>query len=123
MRLADAQSLPLLCAAARTPGWAASVRIDEGAATDLRYRIDLYRSAGRLSFHEDDPLAAQRWMMLLEALGVLPEAADRLLPAMPSEDLARRMDRVGETLARAVAALPTHEQALARLREPEGISQ
>ncbi|MGQ0801796.1 MAG: tryptophan 7-halogenase [Pseudomarimonas sp.] len=122
LRLADAQHLPLLTAAARTPGWAASVRIDEGAATDLRYRIDLFHSTGRLSFHEDEPLAAPRWMMLLEALGVLPKAADRLLPALPPEDLARRMDQVGTALAQAVAGLPSHDEALASLRQPAGIS-
>jgi len=117
-RLADAQCLPLITAAARTPAWSASVGIDEDAAADVRYRINLYRSTGRLSFHEDDPLPAQRWMMLLEAFGVLPEAADRLLPSMPPEELARRMDRVVDTLVRAVAALPTHAQALAQLRTP-----
>lgn len=120
LRLADAQSLPLLCAAERTPGWAARVEIDEPAAADLRYRIILYRSAGRLGFHEDDPLDAQRWMMLLEALGVLPEAADRLLPAIAPAELVRRMDRVGKAIVQAVAGLPAHDEALARLRQPEG---
>lgn len=90
---------------------------------DLRYRIDLYRASGRVSFHEDDPLSGQRWMMLLEALGVLPEAADWLLPAIPPADLGRRMDQVHDVLARAVAGLPTHEQTLAHLRQPKGVSQ
>ena len=120
LRLADAQSLPL---AARTPGWATSIRVDEGAMADLRYRMDLYRASGRLSFHEHEPLPGQRWMMLLEALGVLPEASDWLLPAIPPADLARRMDQVRDVLARAVAGLPTHEQALAHLRQPKGASQ
>jgi tryptophan halogenase len=120
LRLADAQCLPLLCAAERAPAWAARVQVDAAAAADLRYRIQLYRSAGRLSFHEDDPLSPPRWMMLLEALDVLPEAADRMLPAIAPEDLARRMDRVGQLLAQAVAGLPAHAQALARLRQPEG---
>ena len=123
LQLANAQSLPLFCAAGRKPGWATPIRVDEGAMADLRYRIDLYRASGRLSFHEDDPLSGQRWMMLLEALGMLPQAADRLLPAIPPADLARRMDQVRDVLARAVAGLPTHEQALARLRGSAGISQ
>ena len=123
LRLADAQSLPLVCAAARKPGWATSIHVDEGAVADLRDRIDLYRSSGRLSFHEDDPLSAQRWMMLLEALGMLPQAVDRLLPAISPADLARRMDQVQDVLARAVAGLPTHEQALARLRGSAGVNQ
>lgn len=122
LRLSDAQSLPLYCAAARTPAWAASVAVDEGAATELRYRVELYRASGRLSFHEDDPLPAQRWMMLLEAFGVLPEAADRLLPVYPPEELARRMDQVGQALARAVSGLPAHDPALAGLRRPAGAS-
>lgn len=122
LRIADAQSLPLYCAAARTPAWAASVTVDEAAATDLCYRIDLYRSSGRLSFHEDDPLPAQRWMMLLEAFGVLPVAADRLLPNYAPEELARRMERVNAALSRAVAGLPAHDEALARLRQPASAS-
>lgn len=119
-RVADAQCLPLVCAAWRRPGWGVAVRIDDTAAADLRYRLDLYRSTGRLSFHEDDPLPASRWMMLLEALGVLPEAADRLLPVLPPEELAQRMDRVSQTLARAVAALPAHTHTLAGLRQATG---
>lgn len=119
-RLADAQGLPLLCASERQPGWAAPVGVDEPAAADLRYRISLYRAAGRLSFHEDDPVPAPRWMMLLEALGVLPQAADRLLPAIPPAEFARRMDQVGQSLARAVAGLPEHARVLARLRQPGG---
>ncbi len=122
LRLADAQSLPLYFAAARTPAWAASVAVDEAAATDLRYRVELYRASGRLSFHEDDPLTAQRWMMLLEAFGALPEAADRMLPVYPPEELARRMDQVGQALARAVAGLPAHDTALASLRRRAGAS-
>ncbi|MFY2763836.1 tryptophan 7-halogenase [Arenimonas sp. MALMAid1274] len=119
-RLADAQGLPLLCAADRTPDAAARVRIDEAAAADLRYRMMLYRAGGRLAFHEEDPLDAPRWMMLLEAMHVLAGAADRLLPAMAPEELARRMERVGASLAQAVAGLPAHAQALARLRQAEG---
>lgn len=121
LRLADAQSLPLVIAAARTPSWAGSVHVEESAATDLRNRIELYRSTGRLSFHEDDPLPAQRWMMLLESLGVLPEAADRLLPEIPPDELARRMDKVGKVLADAVAALPSHDEGVDRLRQPAGV--
>jgi tryptophan halogenase len=121
LRLADAQSLPLVIAAARTPGWAGSVHVDDSAAADLRNRIDLYRSTGRLSFHEDDPLSAPRWMMLLEALGVLPEAADRLLPEIPPDELARRMDKVGKVLADAVAGLPSHDEGVDRLRQPAGV--
>lgn len=120
-RLADAQCLPLVCAAARTPGWAAAVRLDAEAAELLNDRIDLYRASGRLSFHEDDPIPAARWMMLLEAFGVLPEAADRLLPVIAPEALARRMDRVAEVLARAVAGLPAHDPTLAGLRQAEGL--
>ena len=121
LRLADAQSMPLVIAAARTPNWAGSVHVDESAATDLRNRIELYRSTGRLSFHEDDPLSAPRWMMLLEALGVLPEAADRLLPEIPPDELARRMDQVGKVLAESVASLPSHDEGVDRLRQPAGV--
>ncbi len=121
MRLADAQCLPLLCAAARTPGWAGQVHVEQEAASDLRCRIDLYRASGRLSFHEDDPLPTQRWMMLLEAVGVLPTSADRLLPDLAPAELARRMDQVAEALARAVLSLPAHDQAIARLRQPAGV--
>jgi hypothetical protein len=46
-----------------------------------------------------------------------------MLPARPPEDLARRMDRGGQLLAQAVASLPAHAQALARLREPEGAAE
>jgi tryptophan halogenase len=119
-RLADAQSLPLLCASERQPGWATPVRVDAPAAADLRYRISLYRASGRLSFHEDDPIPAPRWMMLLEALGVLPRAADRMLPAIAPADLARRMDRVGQAVAGAVAGLPVHARVLEQLRQPGG---
>lgn len=116
LRIADAQCLPLAVAARRVPGWSATVHEDATAAADLHERSALYRACGRLAFHEDDPLPAARWMMLLEAMDVLPQSADALLPARDPAELERRMDQVQRAIRREVDALPDHAAILAQLR-------
>ncbi len=116
LRLADAQCLPLAAAARRGSGWRASLREHAAAAADLNERVELYRACGRLAFHEDDPLPAARWMMLLEAMDVLPQSADALLPARDPAELERRMSQVQRAIEREISALPDHAEALARLR-------
>jgi tryptophan halogenase len=80
----------------------------------LAARIDLFRSRGRLARQGDELFSEDSWFAVMIGQGIAPVGHDPVADRIALPDLRRQMTGLRQALARAVAPLPTHRDALAR---------
>ena len=80
----------------------------------LARRIALFRAGGRFFRFEDELFADTNWIAVLLGQNVQPEGYDPLVDAVDEQAVARAMQRMRETIARAVEAIPMHAEFIAR---------
>ncbi|WP_313015271.1 LysR family transcriptional regulator [Brevundimonas sp.] len=95
-----------------TPFWRACRTMEP--PTELRRKISLFRSGGRLAEGLDELFRAVSWQSVMEGMGVRPRTWHPLTDRIPFEDIPAQLDHAAELLRRVVADLPTHQQFIDR---------
>ncbi len=82
------------------------------------WKLDQYRSRGRIEMFDDESFSAAEWAMLFDAMGVVPERRDPLADLIPAERLARHLAASREATVAAVRTMPSYAAVLAQLHRP-----
>lgn len=106
--------------------WATNGRIGEplwdgarGVAPDpLDWKLQLYRSRGRVPLLDDEVLSRCEWTALFDGQGLRPRRADPLAAAVSDAAVHAHAARLHRALDAAVGHMPTYADQLARLRAP-----
>jgi tryptophan 7-halogenase len=97
---------------ADTPFWRHAGAMD--VPDTLMHRIELFRSSGRILRFSDELFSNDSWLAVMVGQGILPEQHDPVADTIAPETLRQQMTGLRNALHRAVQALPTHEDFIAR---------
>ncbi|MCX7283548.1 MAG: tryptophan 7-halogenase [Novosphingobium sp.] len=88
-------------------------------ATDLpertQYRHDLYAGTGRVVLHDGEVFETPGWVAQFEATGILPQRADALANALPTQAITAHLGKVREAMLAGLGRLPPHATLLAEM--------
>jgi len=71
--------------------------------------MNLFAAKGRLMARQEHLFSPHSWLAVLVGQGVMPRGSDPLLDGLPAEQLADRMSRTRQVLARAAQAMSSHQ--------------
>jgi hypothetical protein len=80
----------------------------------LRHQIELFEQAGRVHVPDPNGFAEPSWVSILLGLGLRPRRLDPFLARIDEAALRTHLARVRGGIAQAVAAMPSHADAVAR---------
>ena len=80
----------------------------------LRYRIDLFRSNGRVTFSDRELFVESNWLSVLTGQMVWPRRYDPLVDVTDVAEIRQRLQRVKMLIEQTAAAMPTHEDFIAK---------
>lgn len=80
----------------------------------LRETITMFQRDGRYFRHGDDFFALPSWVQVMLGQGIVPAGYHPVVDEMPEAHLDAFLARVREDIARAAAAMPTHQQFIDR---------
>ena len=87
---------------------------------ELEEKIRLFRDSGRFYRHADEFFALTSWVQVMIGQGIVPAGYHPLVDAVPAQELAQLGESVRGVIAACVAAMPAHEEFIARCcRAPE----
>ncbi len=95
-----------------TPFWRACRTME--LPPELKRKIALFRSGGRLAEGLDELFRAVSWQSVMEGMGVRPHTFHPLTNRISFDDVPGQLDHAAELLRRVVADLPTHQQFIDR---------
>lgn len=81
-------------------------------------RMELFRDTGKVFREQDELFTEVAWQQVMIGQGLVPRDYHPLVDALSRKELDEFLDNVRDIIGEAVAALPDHEQYLARLRQP-----
>jgi tryptophan halogenase len=87
---------------------------DMGIPAELQANIDLFRDSGRFFRNADEMFAEISWVQVMLGQGIMPRSYHPLVDQVSDPDLYRFIDSVGQTIARCVDAMPTHQAFIDR---------
>ncbi|HEX4862135.1 MAG TPA: tryptophan halogenase family protein [Rhizomicrobium sp.] len=79
----------------------------------LRYRIELFRSNGRVTFSDRELFVESNWLSVLTGQHVWPRRYDPLVDSLDVDETRRRLGNMKALIAQTAAAMPTHEDFIA----------
>ena len=80
----------------------------------LRHRMDVFRATGHVVFNASDLFIEANWLAVLLGQGLVPESWDVRADIPDDGTLQKRLAFMREMVQQAAAAMPTHQQTLAR---------
>jgi tryptophan halogenase len=80
----------------------------------LREAMDLFRTDGRYFRNGEDFFALPSWVQVMLGQRIVPQAYHPMVDEMPEERLVDHVESMRAMLAHAVAAMPTHQEWIAR---------
>ncbi|UIJ47300.1 tryptophan 7-halogenase [Sphingomonas cannabina] len=80
----------------------------------LAERIELWRGKARIFREQGDLFTEDSWIAVLMGQNVIPQSFDPLVHALPVAESARFLQHLRHVIARTAAAMPTHEDFIAR---------
>lgn len=80
----------------------------------LREAIDLFRYDGRYFRNGEDFFALPSWVQVLLGQRIVPQSYHPIVDEMPEEKLVEHVEGMRQTLAHAVATMPTHQEWIDR---------
>jgi tryptophan halogenase len=80
----------------------------------LRYRIELFRSNGRVTFSDRELFVESNWLSVLTGQNIWPRGYDPLVDIMSADEIRARLERTRALIRQTAEAMPTHEQFIAR---------
>ena len=85
-----------------------------GIPETLRYRIDLFRSSGRIAFQDQDLFVESNWLSVLIGQGIWPQRHDPLADVLTIESVSDHMQRMKKLIRQTAEAMPSHADFIAR---------
>ncbi|MDR6113202.1 MULTISPECIES: tryptophan 7-halogenase [unclassified Sphingomonas] len=86
----------------------------------LPRKIALFREKGRIFRYEDELFATPSWVAVLLGQGVMPQGYDPVIDALDDDRVLAALRQMRQATATAVAGLPPHAVALARIVAGQG---
>ena len=86
---------------------------------ELEEKIRLFRDSGRFYRNGDEFFAVTSWVQVMVGQNLEPAGYHPLVDAVPDHELAQLGESVRGVIATCVAAMPTHEQFIARCCQAE----
>jgi 2-polyprenyl-6-methoxyphenol hydroxylase-like FAD-dependent oxidoreductase len=81
---------------------------------NLTHQIELFRQTGRVAILEPEGFAEPSWASMFFGLGLFPERHDPYVDLVDLDVVRRHLHGIHGTIQRAVHAMPTHAEFLAR---------
>ncbi len=81
----------------------------------LAAKLELFRAAGRIQRDDHEIFTEPSWLAVAVGQGCVPQRWHPIADAIGDDEVAYRLDRIRDTIARAAGSLPTHRQALGRV--------
>jgi tryptophan halogenase len=85
----------------------------------LTYRMNLFRSSGRVSVNDRDLFVESNWLSVLIGQGIWPRRHDPLADLLPLDSVRSQLQRLRTLIRETADAMPTHEEFIARLSQPQ----
>lgn len=80
----------------------------------LRYRIDLFRSNGRVTFSDRELFVESNWLSVMTGQNIWPRGYDPLADVLAVDEVRHRLERTKALIRQTAEAMPTHEQFIAK---------
>ena len=74
----------------------------------LAYRIQLFRSSGRVAFYDKELFVESNWLSIFIGQQIWPQRFDPLTYLMPEEETKRQLLRLKSLIRQTAEAMPTH---------------
>jgi tryptophan halogenase len=75
---------------------------------ELGYRINLFRSSGRVAFHDREVFVESNWLSVLIGQGIWPRRYDPLADVMPLDSIAAHLAQMRKLIRQTAEAMPAH---------------
>jgi tryptophan halogenase len=85
----------------------------------LTYRMNLFRSSGRVGVNDRDLFVESNWLSVLIGQGIWPRRHDPLADLLPLDSVRSQLQRLRKLIRETADAMPTHEEFIARLSQPQ----
>jgi tryptophan 7-halogenase len=79
----------------------------------LTYRMNLFRSSGRVAFYDRELFGESNWLSVLIGQHVWPQRFDPLAGLMPLDEAVRQLSRLRTLIRQTAEAMPTHAAFIA----------
>ncbi len=89
-----------------TPLWQYCRHMDVPDA--LMYRINLFRSSGRVAFHTQELFVEPNWLSIFIGQGIWPRRYDPLADILPIDSVRTQLQRLSTLIRQTADAMPTH---------------
>jgi tryptophan halogenase len=86
---------------------------DMAVPETLNYRINLFRSSGRVAFHDSDLFVESNWLSVFIGQDIWPRRFDPLANVLPVEEVTRQLGRLKTLIRQTADAMPTHADFIA----------
>jgi len=86
---------------------------------ELDQKIRLFRDSGRFYREGDEFFAVTSWVQVMVGQHILPGGYHPLVDAVPDNEIAQLGESVRGVISACVAAMPAHEQFIARCCQAE----
>jgi tryptophan halogenase len=81
---------------------------------NLQQVIDLFAGSGRYYRNGEEFFSTSSWVQVLLGQGIVPQREHPMLAAIPEPQIRQFVGRVAQVLDNCVAAMPPHDQFIAR---------
>jgi Tryptophan halogenase. len=80
----------------------------------LRYKIALFREAGRVFRYEEELFARPSWVAVFLGQHIVPKHCDPIVAMLPHEEVRSSLESMRMGIAKAAASMPTHAEFIQR---------
>ena len=80
----------------------------------LRYKIALFREAGRIFRYQEELFTTPSWVAVLLNQGIMPKHCDPIVAMLPHDEVRRSLDSIRDGIARAAHSMPSHIEFIQR---------
>jgi tryptophan halogenase len=80
----------------------------------LDYRMNLFRSSGRVSFHDRELFVESNWLSVFIGQGIWPRRYDPLADLPELESIRTEIQRLRQVIRETARAMPMHAEFIAR---------
>ncbi len=85
-----------------------------GIPDALQYRIDLFRSSGRVAFQSQELFVEPNWLSVFIGQGIWPRRYDPLADVLPIDTVRGELERLRALIRQTAAAMPAHADFIAQ---------
>jgi tryptophan 7-halogenase len=80
----------------------------------LKYRIELFRSSGRVAFQLQELFVEPNWLSVFIGQDIWPRRYDPLADVLPMDAVRSELERMRALIRQTAEAMPTHAEFIAQ---------